>query len=179
MACESCKVVVANALEELNIPLVKVELGEIETKKDMTDVQKGKLNTLIKKAGLELLEKKQGILIEQIRTAMVEYVYETTEKTPLKFSVVLSEKLDRNYTYLANFFSEVEATTIEQYLIALKIERIKELIILEEHSLTQISYMLRYSSVSHLSNQFKKMTGLSPSHFKRLKERRRVTIQNI
>lgn len=179
MACESCKVVVKNALEELNIAPVKVDLGEIETHNSLTDGQKSKLNTLIKKAGLELLEKKQGVLIEQIRAAMVEYVYDRSENAQLKFSVVLSKKLDRNYNYLANFFSEVEATTIEQYLIALKVERIKELIILEEHTLTQIAYMLRYSSVAHLSNQFKKITGLSPSHFKQLKEKRRVTIQDI
>ncbi|MDD2819631.1 MAG: AraC family transcriptional regulator [Flavobacterium sp.] len=92
---------------------------------------------------------------------------------------MLSEKLNHSYTYLANFFSEIEASTIEQYVISLKVERIKELIILEEHTLSAIAFKLHYSSVSHLSNQFKKATGLTPTHFKNLKEKRRITIQNI
>ncbi len=179
MACESCKMVVKEALEELDISPIKVELGEIETKADVTDEQKKKLNTKIKKVGLELLEKKQGVIIEKIRKVVIDYVYNSDEKPNIKFSVLLSEKLNRNYSYLANFFSEIEATTIEQYIIQLKIERIKELIINEEHTLSEIAYKLHYSSVAHLSHQFKKITGLTPSHFKSLKERRRITIQNI
>ncbi len=179
MACESCKVVVKEALEELDISPVKVELGEIETKKDITDEEKKKLNSKIKKVGLELLEKKQGVLIEKIRKVMIGYVYKSDEKPNVKFSVLLSEDLNHSYTYLANFFSEVEATTIEQYLIALKVERIKELIIFGEHTFSEIAHKLHYSSVAHLSSQFKKITGLTPSHFKRLKEKRRITIQNI
>ncbi|MGZ4057077.1 MAG: helix-turn-helix domain-containing protein [Bacteroidia bacterium] len=179
MACESCKLVVKNALEELNLIPLKVELGEIITKEDVTDNQKKKLNSLIKKAGLELLEKKQGVLIEKIRKIIIDYVYHSEQKPKRKFSVVLSAKLGHNYAYLANFFSEVEATTIEQYLISLKVERIKELIILEELSLSQIADKLHYSSIAHLSNQFKKATGLSPSHFKKLREKRRITIQEL
>lgn len=179
MACESCKVVVKEALTELNIISVKVDLGEIETKEDISDDDKRKLNSKLKIAGLELLEKKQGILIEKIRKVMVEYVYKSDEKPNMKFSVLLSEKLNLSYTYLANFFSEVEATTIEQYIIALKIERIKELIIFGEHTFSEIADKLHYSSIAHLSSQFKKVTGLTPSHFKALKEKRRITIQNI
>lgn len=179
MACESCKVVVKNALEELNLNSVKVELGEIETKKDLTDNQKKKLNSIIKKAGLELLEKKHGVLIEKIRKIIIDYVYSADEKPKLKFSALLSAELGHSYAYLSNFFSEVEATTIEQYLISLKIERIKELIILEEFSFSQIADKLHYSSIAHMSNQFKKSTGLSPSHFKKLKEKRRITIQEL
>lgn len=179
MACESCKVVVKAALEELEISPVKVELGEIETKEDVSAKEKKELNSKIKKAGLELLESKQGVLIEKIRKVMIEYVYKSDEKPNIKFSVLLSEKLNHDYTYLANFFSEVEATTIEQFIIALKIERIKELIIFGEDTFTEIAYKLHYSSVAHLSTQFKKVTGLTPSHFKALKEKRRITIQNI
>ena len=179
MACESCIVVVKNALEELNIIPVKVVLGEIETKEDLTDNQKKKLNAIIKKVGLELIEKKQGVLIEKIRKIIIDYVYHSDQKSTTNFSDLLSEKLSYNYTYLASFFSEIEATTIEQYIISLKIERIKELIILEEFSLSQIADKLNYSSAAHLSSQFKKVTGLTPSHFKNLKEKRRVTIQNI
>lgn len=179
MACESCKVVVKDALEELDISPVKVELGEIEKKEDMTDDEKIELNKKIKKAGLELLEKKQGILIEKIRKVIIDYVYKSDEKPNVKFSVLVSEELNHSYTYLANFFSEVEATTIEQYIIALKIERIKELIIFGEDTFSEIADKLHYSSVAHLSAQFKKVTGLTPSHFKALKEKRRITIQNI
>jgi AraC-like DNA-binding protein len=179
MACESCKVVVKEALAELNIFPLKVDLGEIETREDISDDDKKKLNSKISRVGLELLEKKQGILIEKIRKVIIEYVYHSDEKPIVKFSVLLSEKLDHSYTYLANFFSEVEATTIEQYIIALKIERIKELIIFGEHTFSEIADTLHYSSIAHLSSQFKKVTGLTPTHFKALKEKRRITIQNI
>ena len=179
MACESCKFVVKEALEELDISPVKVELGEIETKEDISDDEKKKLNSKIKKVGLELLEKKQGVLIEKIRKVIIDYVYKSDEKPNIKFSVLLSEELNHSYAYLANFFSEVEAITIEQYMISLKIERIKELIIFGEDTFSEIAHKLNYSSVAHLSSQFKKITGLSPSHFKALKEKRRITIQNI
>lgn len=179
MACESCKLFVKEALKDLDISPVKVELGEIETKEDISDDEKKKLNSKIKAAGLELLEKKDGILIEKIRKVMINYVYKSDEKPNIKFSVLLSRELNHSYTYLANFFSEVEATTIEQFIIALKIERIKELIIFGEDTLSEIAYKLHYSSVAHLSGQFKKVTGLTPTHFKALKEKRRITIQNI
>ena len=179
MAFESCKVVVKEALEELDIKPVKVELGEIETKEEISDEDKLKLNKIIKKVGLELLEKKQGILVEKIRQVIIDYVYNTEDKPTIKFSAILSSELNHSYTYLANFFSEIEATTIEQYMIGLKIERIKELIIFGEHTLSEIAYMLHYSSVAHLSAQFKKATGLTPTHFKKLKEKRRIAIQNI
>ncbi|MBK9401161.1 MAG: helix-turn-helix domain-containing protein [Bacteroidetes bacterium] len=179
MACESCKVVVQEALAELDISPVKVELGEIETKEDITDDEKLKLNSKIRKAGLELLEKKQGVLIEKIRKVAIDYVYKSDEKPNIKFSALLSEELNHSYTYLANFFSEVEASTIEQFIISLKIERIKELIIFGDDTFSEIAFKLHYSSVAHLSAQFKKVTGLTPSHFKALKNKRRITIQNI
>jgi AraC-like DNA-binding protein len=179
MACESCKIFVKEALEELGIPTIKVELGEIETKKDITESNKKKLNTKIKKAGLELLVKKEGVLIEKIRKVMIDYVYRTEEKQIENFSTLLSSRLNYSYGYLSNFFSEVEASTIEQCVIAMKIERIKELIVLEENSLKEIADKLHYSSVAHLSAQFKKVTGLTTSHFKNLKEKRRITIQDI
>jgi len=179
MACESCKVVVKEALAELNIFPLNVDLGEIETTEIISDDDKRKLNSKISRVGLELLEKKQGILIEKIRKVIIEYVYKSEEKPNIKFSVLLSQKLNHSYNYLANFFSEVEATTIEQYIIALKIERIKELIIFGEYSFSEIADMLHYSSIAHLSSQFKKVTGLTPTHFKALKEKRRITIQNI
>lgn len=179
MACLSCKVVVKEALEELQIEPVKVELGEVETRQELSDAEKQKLNSKIKKVGLELLESKQGAIIEKIRKVVVDYVYHTEEKLITNFSDYLSKKLNYNYTYLANLFSEVEASTIEQYVIAMKIERIKELIMFDDMTLTEISYKLHYSSVAHLSAQFKKVTGLTPTHFKRLKNKRRIAIQNL
>ena len=179
MACESCKVVVKDALEELGITSARVELGEIETKTDVSDEEKLKLSKIIKIAGLELLENKQGVIIEKIRQVMVDHVYNSDDKPAMKFSVYLSESLGYSYSYLSNFFSEVEASTIEQYIISLRIERIKELILFGEDTISEIAHKMHYSSVAHLSNQFKKATGLSPSHFKTLKENRRITIQNI
>lgn len=179
MACESCKVVVKEVLAELDISTVRVELGEIETKEDISDDEKKMLNSKIKKVGLELLEKKHGVLIEKIRKVIIDYVYKSDDKPNIKFSVLLGEELNHSYAYLANFFSEVEATTIEQYMIALKIERIKELILFEEDTFSEIAHKLHYSSVAHLSTQFKKFTGLTPTHYKALKEKRRITIQNI
>lgn len=179
MACESCIVFLKDTLEELEIPHVKVDLGEIETKQEVSDMEKVALNSRLRKVGLELLEKKQGILVEKIKAIMIDYVYNSEHKPDVNFSVLLSDKLDFSYTYLANFFSEIQATTIERYLIALKIERIKELIIFEELTFSEIAYKLHYSSAAHLSGQFKKVTGLTPSHFKALKERKRISIQNI
>lgn len=179
MVCESCKIFVKDALEELKILPATVELGEIKTGMDVSDTDKTALNNLIRKAGLELLEKKQGVLIEKIRQVAIDYVYKSDKKPNLKFSVLLSEELNLSYNYLANFFAEVQATTLEQFIISLKIERIKELIIFGEDTFSEIAYKLHYSSVAHLSTQFKKATGLTPSHFKQLKEKRRVTIQNM
>lgn len=178
MACESCKVVVKNALEELDIIPIKVELGEIETQENLTTDEKVLLNNKLKKVGLELLEKKNGILIEKIRKIMIDYVNNPNDKPPIKFSTYLSEQLNYSYAYLANFFSEIEATTIEQYLISLKIEKIKELILFQNDTLSEIAYKLNYSSVAHLSAQFKKATGLTSSHFKKLKEKRK-SIQEL
>ncbi|MGF1555307.1 helix-turn-helix domain-containing protein [Paucihalobacter sp.] len=179
MACESCKLFVKDALEELDIALVKIELGEIETKDDVSDEDKKQLNIKLNKAGLELLEKKKGIIIDKIKTVAIDHVYKSDDNPDLKFSHVLSEQLNYSYTYLANLFSEVEATTLAQYIIALKIERIKELIIFGEDTFSEIAHKLNYSSPAHLSTQFKKTTGLTPLHFKKLKEKRRITIQNI
>lgn len=179
MACLSCKVVIKDALQELDILPVKVEMGEIETKEDLSEDEKKILNSKIRKAGLELLETKQGILIEKIKKTVVDYVYHSEEKENINFSDLLSKKLNYSYGYLANFFSEVEANTIEQYVISMKIERIKEMIMFEEFTLTEIAYKLHYSSVAHLSAQFKKVTGLTPTHFKSLKKKRRIAIQNL
>lgn len=179
MACESCVIFVKETLDDMGIPVFKVELGEIDTRKDVSDDEKKKLDNKIKTAGMELLEKKQGVLIEKIRAAMVDYVSNSEKYPDIKFPELLSKELNLSYTYLSNLFSEVEVTTIEQYIIALKIERVKELIIFGEDTFSEIAHKLNYSSAAHLSTQFKEKTGLTPSHFKALKEKRRTTIQKI
>lgn len=179
MASESCKIVVEEALAQLNIIPIKVELGEIETKDDVSNEQKIALNNKIKRARLEVLEGRQNILIEKIRKVIIEYVYNYDEAPNMMFSVILCKELCYSYTYLANLFAQVAGITIEQFMIALKIERIKELIHLGEDTLTEIAYKLNYSSVAHLSSQFKQKTGLTPSHFKGLKVSGRISIQNI
>src|SRR6185295_9792926 len=130
-------------------------------------------------SGLELMDDKRAVLIEKIKGVIIEMVHYSDELPKMNFSNFLSEKLNHDYTYLANLFSEVQGTTIEQFIISHKIERIKELIIYDELNITEIAFKLNYSSVAHLSNQFKKVTGLSPSHFKNLKEKRRTPIEDI
>jgi AraC-like DNA-binding protein len=179
MACQSCKVVVQEALDELGIAAKNVKMGEVETRDELSDDEKRNLAAKIRKAGLELLESRKGVIIEKIKKEMIDYVYKSDEKPNLNFSDLLSKKLHLTYGYLANLFSEVEANTIERYVISLKIERIKELIIQEELTFTEIAYKLHYSSVAHLSTQFKRETGLTPSHFKKVKHKRRILIQDI
>lgn len=179
MACLSCKIVVKDILNDLGITTTRVELGEIETKNDISSADKKKLNLEIKKIGMELLEKKQGILIEKMKKFIIAYVCNCDNQSNVKFSILLSEELNFSYSYLASIFSEVETTTIEKYMIALKIEHIKDLIIFGDDTFSEIAYKLNYSSVAHLSTQFKKSTGLTPSHYKALKEKRRQVIGSI
>jgi AraC-like DNA-binding protein len=137
------------------------------------------LSIALKKYGLELMDDKRSILVEKIKTVIIELVHYTDEQIKINLSDYLSEKLNHDYTYLANLFSEVKGTTIEQFYLAHKIEKVKELLVYDELNLTEIAWKLHYSSVAHLSNQFKKMTGLTPSHFKNLKCKRRKALGNV
>jgi YesN/AraC family two-component response regulator len=179
MACESCKVVVKESLQKLKVQPIKVELGEAEVKGKLSEKKKKQFNDAIKKVGLELMENSKGILTEKIKMAIIEYVNHPEGKTHVNFSVYLSKKLHHEYSYLSSYFSSMQATTIEQYMIALKTEKVKEMIINSDRTLKEIAYDLHYSSVSHLSKQFKKVTGLAPTHFKKLKENRRIAIQKL
>lgn len=179
MTCESCKAVVRSALKVIGVTPVDVSLGEIEVKENLTQVQLQQLNSKIEHVGLELIEKKNLFLCEKIKHFIIDYVYKITSKPITKFSALISKALNYDYAYLSSFFSEVEASTIEKYIISLKIERIKELIMFDEHTIAEIAYLLHYSSPAHLSNQFKKVTGLNPSEFKALKQNRRIGLQEI
>jgi AraC-like DNA-binding protein len=179
MVSNRCKMAVKDALRELGLHFILVDLGEVDIMENISMEQRGQLKTALLDSGLELMDDKRAVLIEKIKNAIVEMVHHSDELIKVNFSEFLSGKLNHDYTYLANLFSEVQGTTIEQFIISHKIERIKELIIYDELNITEIAWKMNYSSVAHLSNQFKKMTGLTPSHFKQLKVKRRSPIEEI
>ena len=179
MVSARCKITVKDELKKLGLHFIMVELGEVEIMENISAQQRELLKVGLLSSGLELMDDKRSVLIERIKNVIIEMVHHSDEVVRVNFSHYLSEKLNHDYTYLSNLFSEVQGTTIEQFIIAHKIERIKELIIYGELNITEIAWKIKYSSVAHLSNQFKKMTGLSPSHFKQLKDKRRNPIEEI
>jgi len=178
MACESCKVLVREELKKIGVQPVKVELGEAEIKEKLSAEKQEKFKAAIKKAGLELVKSREGILIDQIKTAIMDYI-DNKDRIKGNLSDYLSRKLHYDYPYLSGYFSDMQAGSIEQYMIALRIEKVKEMLVIDGMTLTEIAYKLNYSSVAHLSHQFKKETGLPASHFKKLKNIRRSTIQAL
>jgi YesN/AraC family two-component response regulator len=171
--------VVKSELEKLGLHHTIVELGEAVIREDLSTEQLDRLRVGLIKSGLELMDDKKGILVEKIKAVIVELVHYNEEQIKINLSHYLSEKLNYDYIYLGNLFSEVKGITIAQFYLAHKIEKVKELLVYDELSLTEIAYMLNYSSVAHLSNQFKKMTGLTPSHFKTLKRIRSNSLGNV
>jgi AraC-like DNA-binding protein len=179
MVCIRCKMVVKSELEKLGLHYKKVDLGQVDIVGGITAEQQDQLKKALLKSGLELMEDKRAVLIERIKNVIIEMVHYEDEPIKTNFSDYLSEKLEYDYTYLSNIFSEVTGITIEHYIIAHKIERVKELLLYDELTLSEISYRLNYSSVAHLSYQFKKVTGLTPTFFKQLKHNRRNTLDNV
>ncbi len=179
MVCIRCQMVVKAELEKLGLHYVNVKIGEADIIEDVLPEQLQQLDIALRKSGLLLMDNKKSILVEKIKNAIIELVHYTEEQIRENLSVYLSEKLNYDYTYLANLFSEVKGITIEKFYLTHKIERVKELIVYGELNLTEIAYKMHYSSVSHLSNQFKKFTGLTPTHFKKLKTKRRRTLENV
>src|SRR5450759_2214356 len=174
-----CQMAVKSELERQGINYTSVELGEVEITGKVSKNQLDRLGAALKLTGFELMDDKKLILVEKIKTIIIELIHNSEGQLKINFSDFLSEKLDHNYSYLSNLFSEVKGTTIEQYTLLNKIEKVKELFVYDEHSLTEIAWKLNYSSVSHLSNQFKKMTGLTPSHFKNLRHKKRISLENL
>jgi len=174
-----CKMVVKEELKKLGIKYVSVDLVEAEIMEDITPDKRNQIKAALLKSGLELMTDKRAVLIEKIKNAIVEMIHYSEELPKINFSDFLSEKLHYDYTYLSNLFSETEGTTIEQFILRHKIERVKEFIIYNELSLTEIAEKLHYSSVSHLSNHFRKITVLTPSFFKSLKHKKRDTLENL
>lgn len=179
MVCIRCKMVVKDELAKLGLHYTFVELGEAEILETITAEQHDLFRDALLRSGLELMDDKKSVLIQRIKNVIIELVHYSEEPLIVNFSVFLSEKLKYDYTYLANLFSEVQGTTIEKFIIAHKIERVKELLVYNELNLTEIAYRMHYSSVAHLSTQFKKVTGLTPSHFKQLKDKRRTMLENV
>src|ERR1035437_7962655 len=179
MVSQRCKMFVKDELKKLGVHFIVVDLGEVEIMEDITDKQRKELNTALLVQGLELMDDKKAILIEKIKNAIIKMVHDADEGIKVNFSDFISEKLNLNYTYLANLFAEVVGTTIEQFIISHKVEKIKELIMYGELNISEIAWKMNYSSVQHLSTQFKKVTGLSPSHFKALKDKRRSPIEEV
>lgn len=174
-----CKMMVKDELKKLGIYYSNISLGQVELPEDINAPQIEKLRFALKQSGLEIMDDKKSVLIEKIKDVIIEMVHYEDELPKVNFSEYLTEKLKYNYTYLANLFSETEGTTIEHFIIIHKIERVKELIIYDELNLTEIAWKLHYSSVAHLSNQFKKITGLTPSFFKSLKDKKRDNLENL
>ena len=179
MVSNRCKMLVKEELKKLGLHFMVVDLGEVDIMETLTLYQRSQLKEALLESGLELMDDKRAVLIEKIKTVIINMVHHSDEIPKMNFSNFLSEKLNQDYTYLSNLFSEVQGTTIEHFIIAHKTERIKELIIYDELNITEIAWKMNYSSVAHLSSKFKKVTGLSPTHFKQLKVKKRSPIEDI
>ncbi|SHH90484.1 AraC-type DNA-binding protein [Chryseolinea serpens] len=174
-----CKMIVKEALEKLGLHDTALDLGLVEILEEITPEQRQRLKETLGRSGLELLDDKKSILIDKIKTVIIEMIHYSEELPTVNYSDYISEKLDYDYTYLSNIFSEVKGITIQHFIIMHKIEKVKELLLYDEMNLSEISYKLHYSSVSHLSNQFKKITGLSPSFFKKLRQKRTANLEDL
>lgn len=179
MVSQRCKMVVKEELKKMGLHYMVVDLGEVEIMETLQDAQWQSLKEALKVSGLELMDDKRTILIEKIIHVIMEMIHGSEDLPVVNYSSHISEKLNYDYTYLSNLFTEIKGITIQQFIILHKIERIKELIIYDEFNITEIAWKMNYSSVAHLSNQFKKITGFSPTHFKQLKQKRRTPIEEI
>ncbi len=179
MVCGRCKMVVKSEFEQLGLPTISVELGEVELEKDISEKQKQELLQRLRLLGFDLIDDKKSKTIEKIKTLIIDLVHHKNNELKGNLSDYLSKNLFQDYNTLSSLFSEVEGTTIEKYFINQKIEKVKELIIYNELILSEIAYSLNYSTVAHLSNQFKKVTGFTPTYFKQLKDKKRKQIENL
>lgn len=174
-----CKLKVKDELNSLGITALAIDLGVVELLDDLSPEQRSVLKENLLKSGLQLLDDNKSILIERVKNVIIEMIHYSEEMPTQNYSDYISQKLSHDYTYLSNLFSEVKGITIQQFIILNKIERVKELLLYDELNLTEISYRLHYSSVAHLSNQFKKITGLTPSYFKKMKKARNSNLETL
>lgn len=179
MVCSRCKMVVKSEFEKLGLHTISVELGEVELQEAITENQKKILLQNLQALGFDLIDDKKSKTIEKIKNLIVDLVHHKNNELKVNLSDYLAENLNQDYNSLSNLFSEIEHTTIEKYFISQKIEKVKELLIYNELSLSEIADILNYSNVAHLSNQFKKITGFTPTHFRQLKDKKRIQIENL
>ena len=179
MVCSRCVMVVRSELEKLGFPVKEVSLGEATFEKKISDKQKEKISKAFLPLGFEIIDDKRSRLIEKIKNIIIDVVHHQDAEMTQNLSEVLSKELHHDYNYLSKLFSEVEGVTIEKYFIAQKIEKVKELLVYDELSLSEIAFRLNYSSVAYLSNQFKKVTGLTPSHFRKVKADKRKPLDKV
>ncbi|MBC7384047.1 MAG: helix-turn-helix transcriptional regulator [Bacteroidia bacterium] len=172
MVSARCKMIVKAELEKMGLNAILISSGVVKMGTKLSETKHEELRTALLKFGLELIDVKKSELIEKTKKIIIEMVHYMDVQPSLKFSVYLSENLKYNYTALSRIFSEVQGTTIEQFIISHKIERVKDLLVYDELSLAEIAFKLHYSSAAHLSNQFKKVTGLTPKYFKKLRHKR-------
>lgn len=179
MVCNRCIMVVQNEIEKLGVPVNHIRLGEVTLGRALSASERTILGGALTDLGFELIDDRKSRIIEQVKTTIIDLVHHRDGDRKHNLSDVLSKTLNHDYSYLSNLFSEVEGTTIEKYFIAQKIEKVKELLVYDELTLSQIAQQLNYSSVAYLSNQFKKVTGLTPSHFKQVKEDKRKALDKV
>lgn len=179
MVCYRCKMVVKSEFEKIGLPLVSIELGEVELASELTDEKKMQVSTLLKSIGFELIDNRKSRIIERIKNVIIDLVHRQSNQLNTNLSMYLADQILMDYNYLSNLFSEVEGVSIEHYYIAQKIERVKELLLYDELTLSEIAFQLNYSSLGHLSRQFKKVTGLTPSYFKTLKKAKRLPLDEV
>jgi AraC-like DNA-binding protein len=179
MVCNRCISVVKNEFEKAGFKTRNIVLGEVELEKELSKKEMEFINTKLIVHGFEFIDDKKGKLIEKIKNVLIKQIHYSGVKIKINYSHLITDELHKDYSYLSNLFSEIEGITIEQYIILQKIEKAKELLVYDELNLSQISDELGYSSVSHLSRQFKKITGLTPSHFKIIKDQKRVSLDNV
>lgn len=179
MVCGRCEIAVTTELEKMQIPVLSMQLGEVEISRNLREIEKRTLAKKLNELGFELLDDKISKTIERIKNLIIDLVHYQNEKLKINLSTYLAEDLKQDYSALSNLFSETEGTTIEHYFIAQKIEKAKELLMYNELTLSEIAIQLNYSNVAHLSNQFKKVTGFTPSHFKKLKDIKRKQIDTL
>jgi len=179
MVCNRCKMIVKSELEKLGIHPETIDLGEVTLSQELQSGQKDQITSTFEKLGFELIDDKKSKYIEKIKSLIIELVHQQNSQLNTTLSDYLSRNVYHDYFFLSNLFSEVEGITIEKYFIAQKIEKVKELLAYGELSLTEIADQLHYSSSAHLSNQFKKVTGLSPSHFKNIRSNQRKSLDEV
>lgn len=179
MVCNRCTLMVQKEIEKLGLTIVSIKLGEVELERELTPAEQETLDQALVALGFERIDDKKSQLIARIKTSIVALVHYQDNELKVNLSDFLSQELGHEYNYLSNLFSEIEGKTIEKYFIAQKVERIKELLVYDELSLSEIAHRLNYSSVAYLSNQFKKVTGLTPSHFKKIRENKRKPLDQV